>query len=81
MLEQASIIERPREEVIAQLDTEARRRCDVSGVALLLAYRDGMLENAAHPVTPRNLTSDLSRESCRQADNRTLASRKTRSTP
>jgi hypothetical protein len=45
MIERDSIIELTREEIVAQLDDEARRRRGVSGAALLRAYRDGTLEN------------------------------------
>lgn len=45
MIERDSIIKLTREEIIAQLDAEARRRRGVSAAALLRAYRDGALEN------------------------------------
>lgn len=45
MLEKDSTIELTRDELVERLEAETRRRRGMSAQQLLLAYRDGRLEN------------------------------------
>ena len=62
MLEKDSIIELTRDELVGRLEAEARRRRGMSAQQLLLAYREGRLEDPGEVADLLALASLLSED-------------------
>lgn len=63
-IDSTTTLELTREQIVQQLDREARRRLNISGEELVRRYRAGLLEDCGNVADLLALASLLSEDDC-----------------